>query len=95
MPAIISSSPELTLLNSVLPSAIFLAAGSLVWDANSEKWLRAHMLYKKSKNTMNIEFISLFLNKKNHYTLENGTIVRDALEVNSKDTMKAYVNALL
>ena len=78
-----------------LPDGSFLAAGSLVWDANSEKWLRAHMLYKKSINTLHIDFISLFLNKKNHYTLENGSIVRDALEVNSKDTMKAYVNALL
>jgi hypothetical protein len=78
-----------------LPDGSFLAAGSLVWDAKSEKWLRAHTLYKPKKNTLNTEFISLFLNKTNHYTLENGSIVRDALEVNSKDTMKAYVNALL
>jgi hypothetical protein len=82
----------------ILPDGSKIAAGALVWNSEKEQWLRAYMLYPKHPCTDTSEssiYISLFLNPGNHYILENGTIVRDAVEVNDKDTMKAYIDALL
>ena len=82
----------------ILPDGSKIAAGALLWNSEKEQWLRAYMLYPKESCTDMSEstiYISLFLNPGNHYILENGTIVRDALEVKDKDTMKAYIDALL
>jgi len=78
-----------------LPDGSHIAAGALVWNSSKEQWLRAHMLYPRHQYLVPKVFISLFLNPGSQYVLENGLVVRDAIEVNHKDTMKAYVDALL
>ena len=79
----------------ILPDGSKIAAGALLWVPEKEQWLRAYMLYPKQTAHESELYISLFLNPGNQYVLENGTIVRDAIEVNDKDTMKAYIDALL
>ena len=79
----------------ILPDGTHVAAGTLIWNPKKEQWLRAHMMYPKQPCNDTSNYISLFLNPGNMFILENGTCVRDAIEVNDKDTMKAYVDALL
>lgn len=79
----------------ILPDGSKIAAGALLWIPEKEQWLRAYMVYPKQTMNESELYISLFLNPGNQYILENGIIVRDAIEVNDKDTMKAYIDALL
>ena len=75
-----------------LDSGICVGSGSLLWVPSKEKWIRAYSLYKtESRST---ETISLFVSPGAQYELEDGTIVRDAMEVYSPEMKKAYADAL-
>jgi len=80
----------------VLPGGQKVATGSLLWNADSGQWLRACTMYPvyKIKGSPQV-VIALFVSPGASYELLDGTVVRDAMEIYSPDTKKAYVNALL
>lgn len=80
----------------ILPSGQKVATGTLIWNMNSGQWLRACTMYPVYKiKTAAIEAIALFVSPGASYELQDGTIVRDAMEIYSPDMKKAYVNTLL
>ena len=81
----------------ILPSGIKVAPGTLLWDddADKERWVRAYTKYKKTVLEKPIRVIALFVSPGASYELGSGVIVRDAMEIYSPDTKKAYADALV
>jgi hypothetical protein len=79
-----------------LPSGVKIGSGSLVWVPSKEQWVRAYSLYltESELEGESIKTISLFVSPGAQYELEDGTIVRDAMEVYSPEMKKAYADAL-
>jgi hypothetical protein len=78
-----------------LPSGQMVAKGSLLWNAKISQWVRASMMYPEDILSRSTETIALFVSPGSQYELEGGDIVRDAMEVYSPDTKKAYADILL
>ena len=78
-----------------LPSGIRLAAGSLVWNKITGEWTRACNIYSSDISTRPIKTIALFVSPGAQYELEDGTIIRDAMEIYSPETKRAYAEILL
>lgn len=79
-----------------LPSGVKIGSGSLVWVPSKEQWIRAYSLYltESELEGESTKTISLFVSPGAQYELEDGTIVRDAMEVYSPEMKKAYADAL-
>ena len=72
----------------------FVARGSLVWNKEKGEWLRAYsFLPEVSSDTK--EIIALFVSPGAKYEIMGGHVVRDAMEIYSPDTKKAYADILL
>ena len=71
-----------------------VATGSLIWSQLKGEWIRAYSQYPIDQ-LMSVETIALFVSPGAQYELEGGHIVRDAMEIYSPDTKKAYAEALL
>jgi hypothetical protein len=78
----------------VLPSGIHVGSGTLLWNKGTEQWLRACTVYPVYKTTPK-ECYALFVSPGASYEFKDGTSVRDAMEVYSPDTKKAYADILL
>lgn len=78
----------------VLPGEHYVAAGTLLWESKAAQWIRACVLYA-TVTTAPRKVIALFVSPGASYEFEGGVIVRDAMEVYSPDTKKAYADALL
>jgi hypothetical protein len=70
-----------------------VATGSLIWSPLKGEWVRAYSQYSINQLTP-VETIALFVSPGAQYELEGGHIVRDAMEIYSPDTKKAYAEAL-
>jgi hypothetical protein len=79
----------------ILPGGQQVAKGTLLWNKSTDQWLRACTLYPIYKANKPIKIIALFVSPGASYELKDGTIVRDAMEVYSPDTKKAYTDALI
>jgi hypothetical protein len=66
-----------------------MAASTLVWSPKQQRWVRAAFLVEEEATNTNETFISLIVSN-SVIELENGTVVRDYLEVMSKDTKAIY-----
>jgi len=77
-----------------LPDGTLIARGALLWNSKKGEWSRAYSFLPIVTYTSR-ECIALFVNPGNKYTLENGWIIRDAMEVYSPDTKKSYAEVLL
>ena len=77
-----------------LPDGTLVGSGSLIWSSSKEKWVRAYSLYETIylKPT---RVVALFVSPGAFYELEGGHILRDAMEIYSPDTKKAYADVLL
>lgn len=80
---------------TLLPSRIQIGSGTLLWIPESNKWIRAGIVYGVDLLADPIYSISLFISPGAQYQLEDGTYVRDAMEVYSPDTKKVYAEKLL
>ena len=82
---------------SKLPSGQIIGSGTLVWVPQTNKWIRAGQIYGMDLSFFShqTETISLFVSPGANYELEDGTIVRDAMEVYSPETKKVYAEKLL
>jgi len=76
-----------------LPSGQLVALGTLLWVPNTSKWVRACVLYPTIIHSPT-KVIALFVSPGAFYEFNDGTIVRDAMEVYSPDTKKAYADIL-
>ena len=68
--------------------------GSLLWNNEKEQWVRAYSFLPEAPSS-NTEVIALFVSPGAKYEILGGHILRDAMEVYSPDTKKAYANVLL
>jgi hypothetical protein len=66
-----------------------MAASTLVWSPKQQRWVRGAFLVKEEPLETNEIFISLIVSN-SVIELDNGTVVRDYLEVMSKDTKEFY-----
>lgn len=66
-----------------------MAASTLVWSAKQQRWVRAAFLIEEQPTEVKEIFISLIVSN-SVIELENGTVIRDYLEVMSKDTKAMY-----
>ena len=57
--------------------------------------MRAYSICSTDTSTQSVPVIALFVNPGAYYELEDGTIIRDAMEIYSPDTKKAYADILL
>lgn len=82
---------------SKLPSDQIIGAGTLIWVPQKNKWIRAGQMYgiDLSFISYQTETVSLFVSPGANYELEDGTIVRDAMEVYSPETKRVYAEKLL
>ena len=82
---------------SKLPSGQIIGSGTLVWVPQTNKWIRAGHLYGMDLSYLSYqtETVSLFVSPGANYELEDVTIVRDAMEVYSPETKKAYAEKML
>jgi len=78
-----------------LPNSQKVSRGTLLWSPLKGEWIRAYTMYPCITSTVPIQTIALFVSPGAQYTLEGGYIVRDAMEIYSPDTKKAYAEALL
>lgn len=78
-----------------LPDGQIIAKGALVWSSLKGEWIRAYTMYPIEHVSGLIQTIALFVSPGAHYELEGGYIVRDAMEVYSPETKKAYAEHLL
>jgi len=77
-----------------LPDTQLIARGSLIWNKERGEWLRAYsFLPEVSSNTG--EIIALFVSPGAKYEIMGEHVVRDAMEIYSPDTKKAYADILL
>ena len=79
----------------ILPGGTQVAAGTLLWNKETSQWLRACTIYPIRKLARPIDIIALFVSPGASYELKDGTIIRDAMEVYSPDTKKAYTDLLI
>jgi hypothetical protein len=89
---------QVTKLNEFcrLPDGSLIAKGALLWNTNKEEWSRAYsFLPILTCSYPDKECIALFVSPGAKYTLENGWIIRDAMEVYSPETKKSYAEVLL
>jgi len=77
-----------------LPDGSLIARGALLWNSKKGEWSRAYSFLPMVKYNSR-ECIALFVSPGHKYTLENGWIVRDAMEVYSPETKKYYAEILL
>jgi hypothetical protein len=80
---------------TLLPSRIQIGSGTLLWVPEKNQWIRAGILYGVNLLATPIYSVSLFVSPGAQYQLEDGTYVRDAMEVYSPDTKKVYAEKLL
>ena len=80
---------------TLLPSRIQIGSGTLLWIPEKNQWIRAGIVYGVDLLADPIYSISLFVSPGAQYQLEDGTYVRDAMEVYSPDTKKVYAEKLL
>jgi hypothetical protein len=78
-----------------LPSGTLIGAGSLIWSNDKEQWIRAGIQYESHSVLYAYEMVSLFVSPGAMYELEEGLILRDAMEVYSPETKKIYAEILL
>jgi hypothetical protein len=76
-----------------LPSGILVGAGTLFWNPKKYRWDRAYAALPGDVY-MPKKVVSLFVSPGAQYTLEDGTVIRDAMEIYSPDTKMAYADAL-
>lgn len=79
----------------ILPNGSHIATGTLLFEKESAQWLRACTLYPVYKLKSPADIIALFVSPGASYELKNGTILRDAMEIYSPQTKKAYTDSLL
>jgi len=77
-----------------LPDGSLIARGALLWNSTKEEWSRAYSFLPQGMYSPR-ECIALFVSPGAKYTLENGWIIRDAMEVYSPETKKSYAEVLL
>lgn len=77
------------------PNGQHFAKGTLLWNPEKQSWVRAFSLYPVRALVTPIETIALFVSPGAQYELEGGYTVRDAMEIYSPDTKRAYAEALL
>ena len=78
-----------------LASGIKIGKGTLIWNKEKEEWMRAYSMCSIDTSTQSVPVIALFVNPGAYYELEDGTIIRDAMEIYSPDTKKPYADILL
>ena len=78
-----------------LPNGTIIGAGSLIWLKDIGHWVRAGNQYGTHSVLYPYKTISLFVSPGAMYELEDGTLVRDAMEVYSPETKKVYAEILL
>ena len=71
-----------------------IARGALLWNSTKGEWLRAYAT-ESITIVSPLETIALFVSPGAKYELTGGYIVRDAMEIYSPDTKKAYAEVLL
>ena len=59
------------------------------------EWLRAYTMYPSVILPKPVDIIALFVSPGAQYTLDGDYIVRDAMEIYSPETKRAYAEALL
>jgi hypothetical protein len=79
----------------VLPNGSRIATGTLVYNTETSQWLRACTMYPVLKLKEPIDIIALFVSPGASYELTNGTRIRDAMEIYSPETKRAYTDSLL
>jgi hypothetical protein len=79
----------------ILPSGTRVATGTLIFYKPTEQWLRACTLYPVYKLKEPADIIALFVSPGASYELKDGTILRDAMEIYSPETKRAYTDSLL
>jgi hypothetical protein len=80
---------ERVITKKVHHNGIQMAASTLVWSPKQQRWVRAAFLVEEEPTNTNETFISLIVSN-SVIELENGCVVRDYLEVMSKDTKGIY-----
>ena len=70
-----------------------IARGALIWDQKKGEWARAYSMFPDAISGPT-EVIALFVYPGAKYELQDGTIIRDAMEVYSPDTKKLYGEVL-
>ena len=78
-----------------LPDSQKVSRGSLVWNPLKGEWIRAYTMYPSVTSAVPIQTIALFVSPGAQYTIEGGYSIRDAMEIYSPDTKRAYAEALL
>lgn len=78
-----------------LPDGQHIAKGTLLWSPLKGEWLRAYTMYPSVILAKPVDIIALFVSPGAQYTLDGGHIVRDAMEIYSPETKRAYAEALL
>jgi hypothetical protein len=68
--------------------------GSLIWHPEKSEWLRAYSFLPEALSNKT-EVIALFVSPGAKYEIMGGHVIRDAMEIYSPDTKKAYVEHLL
>lgn len=71
-----------------------ITKGSLVWHKEREQWIRAGSFLPEA-SSVTTEVIALFVSPGAKYEIMGGHVIRDAMEVYSPDTKKAYADVLL
>ena len=71
-----------------------VARGTLIWQATEERWSRAYSFLPEAISGKS-EIIALFVSPGAKYEIMGGHVIRDAMEVYSPDTKKAYAEILL
>jgi len=76
-----------------LPDSQRIAKGALIWRKDTQEWSRAESFLPEAISN-NTETIALFVSPGAKYEIRGGHVIRDAMEVYSPDTKKAYGDIL-
>jgi hypothetical protein len=79
----------------ILPTGSRVAPGTLVFNKETDQWLRACTIYPVYKLKESIDIVALFVSPGASYELKDGTVLRDAMEIYSPETKKAYTSYLI
>lgn len=79
----------------ILPSGARVATGTLIYNKPTEQWLRACTVYPVYKLKESADMVALFVSPGASYELRGGEILRDAMEIYSPQTKRAYTDSLL
>lgn len=71
-----------------------LSAGTAVWWPTLNQWVRAGDFYPVEKLEIPLQTISFVVSPSAMIELEDGTVLRDYVEIHSPDTENAYTKAL-